>query len=81
MDQPKVQVNTLKKDQRFEFEGKEFYVHADWIPKKHKDFVLCNPVIPEGKNGKTGYRVGIFTMFTLIVLGSTSSVSALVAEK
>ena len=62
----KVQVNTLIEGQRFEFEGKEFYVYKTWNPKKHKDFVLCLPVIPEGKNGKDGYRVGIFTMVTLL---------------
>jgi hypothetical protein len=66
MDAPKVQVHTLIEGQKFEYNGKEFYVYRTWNPKKHKGSVLCNPVIPEGINGRDGYRVGIFTMVTLL---------------
>lgn len=66
-----VRVTSLAKDQIFEYEGKLFIVYRDYRMKRDKGAVFCIPVIPEGKNGKDGYKVGIFTMVKPIVLIST----------
>ena len=65
-----VRITSLTKGQAFEYEGKQYIVHRDYLMKRDKGNVFCIPVIPEGKNGKTGYRVGIFTMVKPVTIAA-----------